>query len=609
MSLSLVDQNNNNNSNAVKILCCLCGVEIFPNAANQCASCLANQFDLKEIMNKGPSNTPLTIHQCRRCRRYETSTQGRYMDMEPESPELMSLLLKKIPALQNHHSTQNNIANIKLIESMYVWTEPNSMRMRLRLTVRADVDATQNNASSVTIQQRVMVEFIVKFSQCPECNREFTNRTWHCVVQLRQKNDGNNRKGLILIESAIAKHPLIKKRMVIKIDTTKNGFDFYFMSLANAQSFASFLAKIAPMKIKTTKKMVSEDVKNNTANMKYTMACNMVPLCRDDLVLICKSGSYQGGGNISNLGKLDGCLALVIKVRSCVHLIDATPSRSAPSIEDLTLDLNADKYFKAEKGIQVVLNPKRLVRFVVLDVELCDADGNNKHHNNHAQGGGEGDNESDRLYKGPRSGVDKYALADVQVVRESDFGQNDDCVFHQCVTHLGNLLSCGDIVLGYDLTTSVLPISISETPGVFHNSFTMPDVVLVKKIQGVNDNIIDEGNKKKNNVGQEEEESKAGGGGRRKKGAKSSASKRREKRLRKQQLKEQELERTAQRMGLISPGEDDELEKEELEQELEQDAALKKELELAEKEFSKMDVKDDDTEGKEEEEAKRSLQE
>ena len=32
---------------AVQIPCCLCGTLIIPNAANQCGSCLAQQFDLK----------------------------------------------------------------------------------------------------------------------------------------------------------------------------------------------------------------------------------------------------------------------------------------------------------------------------------------------------------------------------------------------------------------------------------------------------------------------------------------------------------------------------------------------------------------------------------
>jgi nonsense-mediated mRNA decay protein 3 len=40
----------------------------------------------------------------------------------------------------------------------------------------------------------------------------------------------------------------------------------------------------------------------------------------------------------------------------------------------------------------------------------------------------------------------KYALADVQVARTSDFGRNDTVFFAR--SHLGNILNPGDYVLG-----------------------------------------------------------------------------------------------------------------------------------------------------------------
>jgi nonsense-mediated mRNA decay protein 3 len=61
-------------------------------------------------------------------------------------------------------------------------------------------------------------------------------------------------------------------------------------------------------------------------------------------------------------------------------------------------------------------------------------------------------------------------LADVQVARESDFGSNDETF--NCVTHLGNLIRPGDIVLGYDLTATVG--GDWEMEESFHNSFVLP---------------------------------------------------------------------------------------------------------------------------------------
>ena len=491
--------------------------------------------------------------------------------MDPESPELLALLLKKIPALQpklggEQYALSNDISHIKLMDAMWVWTEPNCMRHKLRLTVKADIDCSPG---TVQIQQRVLVEFIVKFSQCPECNREYSNRTWHALVQLRQKRTDGSRKGLLLLETAIAKNADIRKH-VLRVVTAKNGFDFYFLQYTHAQQFASYLSRISPLKSKTTKKMVSEDIRNNTANMKWTISADVVPLCRDDLVLCCK-GMGGGGGGGSMIGKLEGRLALVTKVTSCVHLVDATPVRGM--LQDAFADLHPDKYWKGGgKGVQLMLSSQRLERFVVLDVELCDNEYRGK------QG---------ELYKGPNSGVDKYALADVEVVRESDFGRNDDSF--RCVTHLGNLLQYGDLVLGYDLNTCVLPKNdLLEQAGAYNHNFVMPDVVLVKKIKETYDE------KMESQMNDTVEDSKP-----KKFKAKSSSSKRRERRRQKEEQKELEMERAAARMGFAESDDDDDdnavvkkerdKERAEFEKQLEDDLELKQDLELVEKELQKLE--------------------
>ena len=62
-----------NGMTAIQIPCCLCGTVIFPNAANQCGACLAQQFDLKSLLQRGPGGGELAIHQFRRCRRFRHS--------------------------------------------------------------------------------------------------------------------------------------------------------------------------------------------------------------------------------------------------------------------------------------------------------------------------------------------------------------------------------------------------------------------------------------------------------------------------------------------------------------------------------------------------------
>lgn len=543
---------------AVQIPCCLCGTLIVPNAANQCGSCLAQQFDLKSLLQRGPGGGDIYIHQCRRCRRYEHS-EHLYVHHEPESPELLALCLRNIPALHanSHQHRSQGLSGIKLMESIWIWTEPHSMRLKLRLTVRANVGEPPRD---VTVQQRVPVELIVRFHQCLDCKRDFTSRTWHALVQLRQKRSADGpRKGLAMLEAAIAKNADIRKH-ILSMEVTKNGFDFYFMELMHAQAFSSYLAAITPMKVKTTQKLVSEDIRNNTAHIKHTTVCDMVPLCRDDLIICDRRAAKDGCA----VGRLSGRLCVVHRVSGFIQLVDASPSRNR--IDSAFSDLHQEKYWKGEKYYKVIFSGKRMTRFIVLDVELCEQ--------NRSRGISDKD---DMLYRGPQSEVDKYALADVEVAREDDFGSSDQ-TFH-CTTHLGNLLQIGDVVLGYDLVACVLPGSIDSSymKQSLTSNFVMPDVVLVKKLKSV---TLDDTLDKEPEVALKSQTR-----------AKSKSSKRREKRNRKQERKQRSFEETAGRMGLMEKTELDEKElwkqeREAFEKELQNDPDLANELERVEKELA-----------------------
>lgn len=148
---------------ATNIPCCICGTMIIPNAANQCSSCLAQDFDLKSILQRGPGGGDIIIHQCRQCRRFARN-ERLFEHLDIESPELLALCLKHIPALSASADPK-----LHLVDAMWIFTEPHSMRLKVRLTVRTEVQ-------NVMIQQRVAVELILKWKQCPDCNREYTNR-------------------------------------------------------------------------------------------------------------------------------------------------------------------------------------------------------------------------------------------------------------------------------------------------------------------------------------------------------------------------------------------------------------------------------------------------
>ena len=435
----------------------------------------------------------------------------------------MAVLLKNIPALSSGRKGGSSalkragVDAVKVLDSTFVWTEPNSMRQRVAVTVKADID-------DVSVQQRVKVEFKVRWKECPDCTRESRQRTWQAIVQLRQRRD-DSRRGLLVLELAIARNGEIR-RDILSVQTKRNGFDFYFPSLDKARHFVNYLQGVAPMRVKTTQSLVSADSKNNTANIKHTLNCDMVPLCRDDLVVVERKARGVGG--------LAGRLCLVLKVSSVVHLVDASPARDAEASTRFA-DLHSDAYWRGgeEKSYRLFLSPKRLARFVVLDVELCARDGRSKH-----DGGG-----------GGSTGAAKFALADVEVVREGDFGVTDETF--RCVTHLGHLLSVGDVVLGYDLASAVLSGTAEwSSDNSFNSSFVMPDVVLVRKVRG------------------DASSSAAGGGGpiaaaadddesnRKKKGgkARSAASKKRDRRNRKEEQKQRRLAEAASRMGLDTDG-------------------------------------------------------
>lgn len=551
------------------IACCLCGTLTAPNPAYQCAPCLATQFDLQPILAAKVGD----VHQCRRCLRFEAgANNNRWAPYEFESHGLMGLCLKKVHALQSSHNVlqsdamgaagSGNVGKIKLVDASWVWTEPHSMRLKVRLTVQANVlDDT------ITIRQRAVVEFKIRWLQCPECNKNFNNQQYHAIVQVRQKrkniSDGVP-KGLLMLEMALAKSKTAR-RHILDMKTMQNGFDFYFSRLDKAQSFAAFISKVAPMRIKASSKLVSSDNHNNTANIKTTVICDLIPLGRDDLI-ICDKKARDGAA-----GRLCGRLAIVYKMSSVVHLVDASPKRDVQSFEDISSDLFPEKYWRAENFYRILLPPKRMVRFIVLDVERCDG------------------NDDAGLYEGSNSSPDvmKYALADVEVVKEADFGVND--VTYRCTTHLGNLLSVGDYCLGYDLTSSTSEEVHDLTS--LNKGYEMPDIVLVKKIQvkqekedttaDINNNSNDDGVRKNKKV-------------------RSSKAKRREKRRMREEAKENAYQDTLKRMGFKE-------EKEEIidsnniskaraqfEEELKNDPALEEELKIAEEALDSLTINDDD---------------
>lgn len=99
----------------------------------------------------------------------------------------MTICLKMIKGLNK----------VKLVEAKFVWTEPHSRRIIVRITI-------QKEAYGAVLQQDLDITFIVKTFQCEDCTNEGLDDTWNTVVQIRQKVE--HKRTILFLEQQIIKH-------------------------------------------------------------------------------------------------------------------------------------------------------------------------------------------------------------------------------------------------------------------------------------------------------------------------------------------------------------------------------------------------------------------
>jgi nonsense-mediated mRNA decay protein 3 len=253
--------------NLPQVLCCMCGVLIAPNAANTCANCLAAASDI----TRGIS-TEATLHSCRGCQRWHREA-GKWIACDLESRELMALCLSHISGLKGSKSRPQKV---RVVDASWIWTEPHSMRLKVRLTIQREIQ------TGTILQQSFTVVFVVRNQQCLECQAEFRQGTWKSVVQVRQRV--SHKRTFLYLEQLILKHGA--HRGCLSIETFRDGMDFYFPDKGKAARFISFLENVVPIKVKTSKKLISTDDKSNVANYKFTNLVEICPLCKDDLLFL-----------------------------------------------------------------------------------------------------------------------------------------------------------------------------------------------------------------------------------------------------------------------------------------------------------------------------------
>ncbi|KAJ9111996.1 ribosome-binding protein [Naganishia cerealis] len=384
------------------VLCCNCGVPMDGlSGLVMCHDCIKLTVDITEGI---PREANLSF--CRNCERFlQPPTQ--WIRCALESRELLALCLRKLKGLNK----------VRLVDASFIWTEPHSRRIRVKLTVQGEAMA------NTIIQQTFEVEYVVVAMQCADCAKSYTTNTWRATVQIRQKVA--HKRTFLYLEQLILKHNAHVD--TVNIQETKDGLDFFYAQKSHAAKMVEFLTAVAPVKNKRSEELVSQDIHSGSSQYKFTFSIELAPICRDDLVVLPKKLAHSLG-NITRL-------VLCSKVSSMLHFIDPSTLQTA--------DLNAPQYWRSP--FPTLLDATQMVEFIVLDVE-------------------------------PTGDIrGKNVLADVTVSRASDLGTNDQTYYIR--SHLGAILHPGDSCMGYFLTNTNLNSDLWDTL----DTDNTPEVVLVKK--------------------------------------------------------------------------------------------------------------------------------
>ncbi|KAL6184945.1 hypothetical protein ACLB2K_041080 [Fragaria x ananassa] len=279
--------------------------------------------------------------------------------------------------------------------------------------------------NGAVLEQSFVVEYVQQEHMCEPCSRAQANPDqWVASVQLRQHV--SHKRTFFYLEQLTLKHGAAAS--AIRIKETDKGIDFFFPSRSHG---LKFVGKVAPIKSRHDKQLVSHDQKSNNFNYRYTFSVEICPICREDLV--CLPPKVK-----SSLGNL-GPLVICTKVTNSIALLDPFTLRYC--------FLDTDQYWRS--SFKSLHTSRELVEYIVLDVEVVSPE--------------------------VTIGGSRYALADAQVARLSDFGKND--TIFNIKTHLGHLLSPGDYALGYDLDGA----NSNDDELDKYKGLVIPEAILVKK--------------------------------------------------------------------------------------------------------------------------------
>lgn len=103
--------------------------------------------------------------------------------------------------------------------------------------------------------------------------------------------------------------------------------EWIFIFVMLNMKFNDLIMKIAPIHKKVSKKLISSDVKNNTQFFQSSFSLEIIPICKDDLILLPMKFPIKFNGFL-----------LVDRITTIISLIDPFTLQS--------FEFNSDKFFK-----------------------------------------------------------------------------------------------------------------------------------------------------------------------------------------------------------------------------------------------------------------------
>ena len=215
----------------------------------------------------------------------------------------------------------------------------------------------------------------------------------------------------------------------------KDGLDFFFSERNHAEKFVDFLNSVAPVRVKKSQELISMDIHTSSKSYKFSFSCELIPICKDDLIALPIKLAKQLGNIFP--------LAICYRVGTSVNILDPSTLQTA--------DISTTIFWRYPFAPRALLaDVQDLVEFIVMDIEAV----------------------------GVQKG--RFFLAEATVARASDLGANDTTYFTR--THLGGVLHAGDSVLGYHLAGTNFNNPNYEALEQNNTlASQLPDVVLVKK--------------------------------------------------------------------------------------------------------------------------------